>query len=136
MAGRCRHQILAVSLVDTFGKDTLIKDDREQFIAELLQSLTLPQWQTTHIHLTKHTHQIIAAECRLEFLTTIVVVNAIREPDTFQIDLQRLELIRAMIDGKVGIDHFQHLTDAKIIFTVLIEGNVPAKKSRLGKIID
>ena len=64
------------------------------------------------------------------------MVDAIREPDTFQIDLQRLELIRAMIHREVGIDHFQHLADAKIVFPVLVEGDIPAKKSRLGKIID
>ena len=36
MTGRCHHQILAVGLVDTFGKDALIKDNRKQLITELL----------------------------------------------------------------------------------------------------
>ena len=136
MTGRCRYQILTVGLVDTLGKDTLIKDNRKQLITELLQGLTLPQWQTAHIHLMKHTCKILTAESWLKFLTSIVVVDTIREPDAFQIDLQRLELIGVVIHGEVGIDHFQHLTDAKIVFAVLVEGDVPAKKSRLGEIID
>ena len=84
----------------------------------------------------KYPFQIFAAESRLELLTTIMMINTVRKPDTLEIDLQSLEVVRLTINRKVRINDFEHLADAEIVFPVLIEGDIPAKKCRFGKIID
>ena len=64
-------------------------------------------------------------------MTGIMVVNAVGEPYTFQIDSQRLEFITVSVYPSVLIDSLQSLSDAEIVSTKLIESNVTAIKGCL-----
>ena len=52
IAGRSCHQVLAISLIDTFGQYILVEDDREKLIHQLLDRFMIFQWQLARIHLT------------------------------------------------------------------------------------
>ena len=64
------------------------------------------------------------------------MIDAVREPDAFQIHLQKPELIRVVRNGQILINHLQYLTDTEVILPKLVEGDIPAIERSLGQIIN
>ena len=75
-------------------------------------------------------------ETGLELLRTIVMIDAIGEPEALEIDLKGLEIRGVAGNGQVGIDGLQHLTDAEVITAKLVESNVAPIKGGLREVIN
>ena len=53
-----------------------------------------------------------------------MMVDAVREPDPLEIDLQSTEVGCVVVNGQIRIDRLQHLANAEVIFSKLVESNV------------
>ena len=73
---------------------------------------------------------------RFEFFTTIMVVDAAGEPDSLEVNLESLEVIRCSISIVMLIDSLQSLTDTKIVLSLLVEGNITAHQGSLCQAIN
>ncbi len=62
-------------------------------------------------------------------------MNAVGEPDSFDIDHKFLEILAAAIPGEILYYGFQRSSNFNIVFVVLIPDDVPAGERRLIQII-
>ena len=65
-----------------------------------------------------------------------MMIYTVGKPDTFQIDFQGSEIVSIVIDVLICKHHLQHLADAEIVLTKLIESDVSPVKRSLRQIID
>ena len=135
VAGRGGYEVFPIGLVDTLGQHVRMEDDGYEFSAKGINGFPRTQGQPRRLHLVQHLPKIVFRECRHKLLAPIVMVNAIGEPHTLQILFQSTKLIRIVVYGVVCIDGFQHLADAEVIFSILVEGDVPTIKGSFGEII-
>ena len=126
VAGRRQHQVLAVSFVHALGQHRGVEDDGLQLLQQFVDGLSFCQRQAAGVNLTKHTTQVVGREVRHEFLAAIVMVDAVGEPKAFQVDFQCAEAVGIVVDGQISINDLQHLADAEVILSILVEGDVAA----------
>ena len=65
-----------------------------------------------------------------------MMIDAIGKPDTFQIDFQGSEIVSIVVNILICKYHLQHLANAEIVLTKLIESDVSPVKCSLRQIID
>ena len=75
-------------------------------------------------------------ETGLELLRTIVMIDAIGEPEALEIDLKGLEIRGIVGNGQVTKNGLQHLADAEVITAKLVESNVAPIKGGLREVIN
>ena len=80
--------------------------------------------------------KIMLRETRLELLRTIVMIDAIGEPEALEIDLKGLEIRGIVRYGQVTKNGLQHLADAEVITSKLVESNVAPIKGGLREVIN
>ena len=124
VAGRGLYQVSTISLIDALGKYRSIEDDGEQLVAQLRYRLTRAQRQSCCLYLLQDATQIVGRKTRLKLLRAIMMVDAVREPDPLEIDLQSTEVGCVVVNGQIRIDRLQHLANAEVIFSKLVESNV------------
>ena len=120
------YQVFTVSLVHPFGKNLRIKHHREEFIAHFIESLPCPERQSTSIHLLKLFTKIVRREAGHHLLAAIVMIDAVGEPDTFQIHLHGTKLVCVVVDVPVRKNNLHHLTNPEVVLSKLIECDIPA----------
>ena len=126
MTGRCMYQVFTVSLVHPFGKNLRIKHHREEFIAHFIESLPCPERQSTSIHLLKLFTKIVRRKAGHHLLAAIVMIDAVGEPDTFQIHLHGTKLFCVVVYVPVRKNNLHHLTNPEVVLSKLIECDIPA----------
>ena len=126
VTGRRQHQVLAVGFVHALGQHRGVEDDGLQLLQQFVDGLSFCQRQTAGVNLMKHTAQVVGREVRHEFLAAIVMVDAVGEPKAFQVDFQCAEAVGIVVDGQICINDLQHLADAEVILSILVEGDVAA----------
>ena len=72
--------------------------------------------------------QKLAAEAWLELLAAVVVVDAVGEPDAFQIDDEGLPIGIVLGAVIMGVDVLQHLSQLQPVSAVLVPENVAAQE--------
>ena len=80
--------------------------------------------------------KIMLRETGLELLRTIVMIDAIGEPEALEIDLKGLEIRGIVRNGQVAKNGLQHLADAEVIASKLVESNVAPIKGSLREVIN
>ena len=80
--------------------------------------------------------QIGLAETGHELLRPVVVVDAVAEPDPFQVDGEGLEEVAVPVALVAGVDGFEHAADAQVVAPVLVEEDVAPLQGGFGKVID
>ena len=136
IAGRSGYQINTISLIHTLRKNFLIKNNGHQFIQQVFFGLTSFQRQFCLRHHRNSLIEEMFGKTRFEFFTTIMVVDAAGEPDSLEVNLESLEVIRCSISIVMLIDSLQSLTDTKIVLSLLVEGNITAHQGSLCQAIN
>ena len=83
-----------------------------------------------------HVEQVTFGEFGHELVVRIVVMDAVGEPDLFQVFLQRLPLGRRAVALVILIHRFERAAHGKVVFEILVEQDVAAALGRFGQIID
>ena len=136
MAGRGLYQVFAIGLVDTLGQDRRVKDNGKELLTKGVHRFAIGQWQAGGIDLMQALAKIILRKTGLELLRTIVMIDAIGEPEALEIDLKGLEIRGIVRNGQVTKNGLQHLADAEVITAKLVESNVAPIKGGLREVIN
>ena len=131
-----QHEVVAVALIDAHRHDGWVKNDGEEFVAETLQRLSFGEGELRGVHLLQRLAELLGSEGWLEFLAAVVVVNAGREPHAFEVFGDSGEEGGVAVSLVGRIDRFEHLADAEIVASVLVEQNVASGKGGFLEIID
>ena len=124
------HQVHPICLIYTLGQYLRVKNDIIDFAFLLIAVKYF--YSKRPYHLIK----IPTRKSRYKLLASIMMVNAIREPNSLKINLQCLKLFTLPISLIMEIDLFQHLANANIVSAKLVERDITATKSGLRKIVD
>ena len=65
-----------------------------------------------------------------------MVVDAVAEPDAFQVDGERAVEVALAVALVVGVDGFEQAADAQVVAPVLVKEDVAALKGGLGEVVD
>ena len=136
MAGRGLYQVLAIGFVDSLGQDGRVENNGEELLTKGIHRFPIGQGQAGGIHLLQALAKIMLRETGLELLRTIVMIDAIGEPEALEIDLKGLEIRGIMGYGQVTKNGLQHLADAEVITAKLVESNVAPIKGGLREVIN
>ena len=135
VGSRSQHQILAISLIHTLGHNLCIENNREYLFAQRIKCFTFRQRKFGSIDTFQSRLEKFRSETRHELISSIMMVNAIREPYTLQISFKVLKIRIRTVTLIIGIHHFQHLTDDKIVFTILVKKNITSLQSCFRQVI-
>ena len=113
VAGRREQQVVALALVDTLGHDVGTEDEVEEFFRGLGEAAACDE----RLH-------VLSREARLELVAAIVVVNAVGEPDTLEINLKSPELLRGAGALEIHVYALQQLSEGEIAASVLVPQDV------------
>ena len=136
VARRGLYQVFPIGFVHTLGLNIRIENDGNQLITEIFHRFVFLQRQQGWWHFRKSLTQKMFGKVGDELLATIMVIDAVGEPNAFQIDNQGLEvgiLARTYI---IYIKSFKDFPDAQIIFAILTERDVTSPKSGFRKAVD
>ena len=136
MAGRGLYQVFAIGLVDALGQDGRVENNGKELLTKGVHRLPIGQGQARSIHLLQALAEIMLRETGLELLRTIVMIDAIGEPEALEIDLKGLEIRGIMGYGQVTKNGLQHLANAEVITAKLVESNVAPIKGGLREVIN
>jgi hypothetical protein len=64
------------------------------------------------------------------------MVDTVREPYTLEVNLQGTETVSFMTDSRISVYRLQHLTDAEVIASKLVESNITPVERRFREIIN
>ena len=64
------------------------------------------------------------------------MIDAVRKPDTLQVDFHRTKIVAVMTDSGVRVNSLQHLTDTEVILAKLVEGDVTSIERSLRQIVN
>ena len=135
MAGRGENQVVAVGFVHSFGHEVGIEHYGHQLLPVVRRT-----WQLSALLL-----EPLLAELGHDFLASVVVVDSVGEPNTLQVGdeclpfrvFRRVVSFRWIVPfNKKRIDGFEQLSDAQIVFSLLVESDVSAVECGLCQAID
>ena len=124
VAGRVEHQILAGILAHFLGHDRRVEHHRQNGFIVL------------HSGFPACLHKPLLAELRQELVLGIMMMDAIGEPDTFEIPLESLPLGRLTSGFRLpAIKSFQSSSDTEVVRAILIIEDVASPEGCLAQII-
>ena len=135
VTGRRQYQVFPISLVDALGHHLGVEDYGKDFLAQLLQCLSLGQRQGGSIYTLQSLTEKFGREAGHELLAAIVVMDAVGEPHALQVDLHCLEIGRSLVARIAGIDRLKHLSDDKVVLAVLVEEDVTTLQGGFREVI-
>ena len=65
-----------------------------------------------------------------------MMVDPIGEPDTLEINREIFKIITTPVTFKIGINGFQRFPNQKIVFAILIIGDIPSRQCSLAEVVD
>ena len=135
VAGRCLHQVFTLCLVHPFGHIFRKEDGRIQFIKQFLHRLMFCQRQSLGLHLLHGTFKILRSKSWNKFFTTVMMVDTVGKPYSFQILFQSLKSFGLAVDGTVGINRLQRFAYLQIVLAKLVKCNVSSTQGGFRQIV-
>ena len=65
-----------------------------------------------------------------------MMVNAVRKPNSLQVDFQGVEIVGTMVDAQIGVHSLQCLSNTKIVCAILIERDVTSEQCSFRQIVN
>ena len=131
VAARCGDHIHAGGLIEPLGADLRIEDGRADFAAQRIQ-LAEPLLGNG----LDDVEQIALGEFGHELVVRIVMMDAVGEPDLFQVLFERFPLGAFAVARIVLVDRFERAAHGQIVLAILVVEDVAAALRGLGQIVD
>ena len=135
VVGRSLNQVHVSTLDGAFREDRRVEDDRRKLGEQLVYGLSFAEGELRRLYLSDTVSKELLRERGENLILGVVVVNAVGEPDSLEVCLQRLELLILPIALVRRVHRFQRAADRKVIATVLVCQDIAPHQSRLGEVI-